>query len=77
MKPWLNHWGIQEEVIMQNFDNIRNIITSKFKENMWCDKELVDKRKLRYYTELVNPNLEDQNYLLVLKVQRTKSTLLK
>jgi hypothetical protein len=52
---------------MQNIDNITNIITSKFKENMWCDKELVDKRKLTYYKEVVYPNLEDQNYLLVLK----------
>jgi hypothetical protein len=42
-----NHWGIQEEFIMGNIDNITNIITSKFKENRWCDKELVDKMKLR------------------------------
>jgi hypothetical protein len=48
---------------MQNTDNIVNIITSKFKENMWCDKELEDKRKLRYYKEVVNPNLEYQKYL--------------
>jgi hypothetical protein len=74
-KSWLNHWGIQEEAIMQNIDNITNIITSKFKENMWCDKELVDKRKLRYYKEVVNPNLEDQNYLSVLRSAK-KSPLL-
>jgi hypothetical protein len=48
-KYWLNIWGIQEEAIMQNINNFTNIITSKFKENMWCDKELVDKRKLRYF----------------------------
>jgi hypothetical protein len=47
----LNHCGIQEEAIIQNIDNITNIITSKFKENMWCAKELVDERKLRYYKE--------------------------
>jgi hypothetical protein len=29
-------------------------------------KELDDKIKLRYYKEVVNPNLEDQNYLSVL-----------
>ena len=46
-KPWLNHWGIQEEAIMQNIDTITNIVTSKFKENMWRDKELEDKKKLR------------------------------
>ena len=32
---------------------------------MWCDKELLDKRKLRYYKEVVNPNLEDQKYHFV------------
>jgi hypothetical protein len=42
---------------MQNIDNIINIITFTFKENMLCDKEIVDKRKLRYYNEVVNPNL--------------------
>jgi hypothetical protein len=30
---------------------------------MWCDKELEGKRKLRYYKDVINPNLEDQNYL--------------
>jgi hypothetical protein len=33
-KSWINHWGIQEEVIMHNIVNIKNLITSKFKENM-------------------------------------------
>jgi hypothetical protein len=63
-QSWLNHWGIKEEIILQNKDNIKNIITSKFKEKLWCDKELEDKRKLRYYKEVINPNLEDQKYLL-------------
>jgi len=65
VKYWLNHWGIQEEVIMHNIDNITNTITSK--ENMWCDKELKDKRKLRYYKEVANPNLVDQKYLSIAK----------
>jgi hypothetical protein len=76
-KSWLNHWGIQEDVILQNTDNIKNIITSKFKENMWCDKELEDKRKLRYYKEVVNPNLEDQKYLLVLTSAKKKINIAK
>jgi hypothetical protein len=58
-------------------DNITNIITYKFKENMWCDKELVDKRKLRYYKEVVNPNLEDQNYLSILKSAKKKINIFK
>jgi hypothetical protein len=62
---------------MQNTDNITNIITSKFKENMWCDKELEDKRKLRYYKEVVNPNLEDQKYLSVLRSEKKKINIAK
>ena len=62
---------------MQNTDNITNIINFKFKENMWCDKELEDKMKLRYYKEVVNPNLEDQNYLLVLKSANNKINIAK
>ena len=29
---WLNHWSINENDILQNIDNVKNIITSKFKE---------------------------------------------
>jgi hypothetical protein len=32
---------------------------------MWCDKELEKKRKLRYYKDVINHNIEDQNYLSV------------
>ena len=56
---WLNHWGINENDILQNIDNIKNIITSKFKEKIWCEENLADRRKLRYYKEVTNPNLED------------------
>jgi hypothetical protein len=38
-----------EDTILQNKDTTKNIIKSKFKEKMWCDKELEEKRKLRYY----------------------------
>jgi hypothetical protein len=51
--------------ILHNKDTIKNIIKSKFKEKMWCDKELVEKIKLTYYNDAINPNLEDQNYLFV------------
>ena len=33
---------------------------------MWCDKELEEKRKLRYYKDVINPNLEEKNCLFVL-----------
>jgi hypothetical protein len=48
-----------EETILQNKDTIKKNIKSKFKENMWCDKELEEKIKLRYYKDVINPNLED------------------
>jgi hypothetical protein len=40
----LNHWGIKEEVILQNTNDIKNIIQAKFKENICCDKELEGKK---------------------------------
>jgi hypothetical protein len=76
-KSWLNHWGIKEEVTLQNNNNIKNIITSKFKEKLWCDKELEDKIKLRYYKEVINPNLEDQKYLFVLTSVKKKINIAK
>ena len=50
---------------MQNIDNVKIIITSKFKENLWREENLAVKRKLRYYKEVINHNLEDQKYLSV------------
>ena len=46
-----------EDTILQNKDTIKNIIKSKFKEKMWCDKESKEKRKLRYYKDVINHNL--------------------
>jgi hypothetical protein len=77
VKSWINHWEIQEQSIMHSIDNTTNIVTSKFKENMWCDKELVDKRKLRYYKVVINPNLEDQDNLLVLRSAKNKISIAK
>ena len=52
-------------IVMQNINNIKNIVNSKFKEKLRCEKYLEAKRKLRYYKEVINPTLEDQNYLSV------------
>ena len=54
-----------EDTIFQNKDTIKKIVKSKFKERMWCDKELEEKIKLRYYKDVINHNLEDKNYLFV------------
>jgi hypothetical protein len=66
-----------EDTILQNKDTIKNIIKSKFKEKMWCDKELEEKRKLRYYKDVINPNLEDQNHLSVLTSVKKKTSTVK
>ena len=33
-----------EETILQNKDTIKKNVKSKFKEKMWCDKELEGKK---------------------------------
>ena len=43
---WLNNWCIDENKILQNIDNVKNIITSKFKEKLWCEENLAVKIKL-------------------------------
>jgi hypothetical protein len=66
-----------EDTILQNKYTIKNIIKSKFKEKMWCDKELEEKQKLRYYNDVINHNLEDQNYLFVLTSIKKKISIAK
>ena len=44
IRAWLNHWEIDENIALQNIKNIKNIITSKFKEKLWCEKDLEAKR---------------------------------
>ena len=45
---WLNHWGIDENDILQNIDNVKTINTSKLKEKLWREENLAVKRKLGY-----------------------------
>ena len=74
---WLNHWGINENDILQNIDNVKFFIAFKFKEKFWCEENLAVKRKLRYYKEVINPNLEDQKYLSVVTRSRKKINIAK
>jgi len=32
--------GIDENNILQNIDNVKNSITSKFLQKLWCDQNL-------------------------------------
>ena len=44
---------------------------------MWYEKDLEAKRKLRYYKEVINPTLENQNYLSVLTRSKKKINIAK
>ena len=44
---------------------------------MWDEKHLEGKRKLRYYKEVINCNLEDQKYLSVVTSSRKKINIAK
>ena len=74
---WLNHWEIDQTVALQNINNMKKIVTSKFKEKMWCEKYLEAKRKLRYYKEVINPTLENQKYLSALTSSKKKINIAK
>jgi len=66
-----------ENTILQNKDIIKKNVRSKFKEKMWCDKESEEKIKLRYYKDVINHNLENQNYLFLLPSVKKKISIAK
>ena len=72
---WSNHWVIKKNTTLQDINNPKNTITSKFKTRMRDNKILEGKRKLIYYKEAINPNLEDQNYLSVLTISKNNISI--
>jgi len=76
-QSWLDHWGVKEEIILENKDNIKNIDASKLKDKLPDDKELEGKRKPRYYKEVINPNFENQNYRSILTNAKKKMNIAK
>ena len=68
---------INQNIALQNINNNKNIVTSKFKEKLWCEKDLEAKRKLRYYKDPINHTLEDQKYLSVLTSSKKKINIAK
>ena len=58
-------------------DNIKNTITSQFKDKLWEDQELEGKRKLIYYKEVINPTLDNQNYLSMFSSNKKKMNVAK
>lgn len=62
---------------MKNKENIKNIGTSKIKDNLWDDKKLEGKNNLKYCKVVINPNLENQNYLSALTSTKNKINITK
>ena len=46
VRSWINYCGIMEDTIFHNKDTIKTKFNSKFKEKMWCDKEVEKKIKV-------------------------------
>ena len=56
-EAWLNSWGIDKNTTLQNINHIKYTIAQR----MWDQKNLLAKRKLRYYKQVIKANMEDQN----------------
>ena len=74
---WLNYWGIDENDILQNAQVMSKILLLLFKEKLSCEENLAVKRKLRYYKEVINPNLEDEKYFSLVTSSRKKINVAK
>ena len=62
---------------MGSKDNIKNTITSMFKENKWEDQELEGQRRLIYCKEVMDPTLGNHNYLSFLSKNKKKMNISK
>jgi len=76
-QSWLNHWGVNEEIILGRNDSVKDTITSKFRDKLWDNKELEGKRKLRYYKEVIKSTLENHNYVYVFTRSKKKMNIAK
>jgi hypothetical protein len=55
-----------EDTILQNKDTVKKTSSQNLRRECGVIKELEEKRKLRYYKDVINPNLEEKNCLSVL-----------
>ena len=60
---------------MGSKDNIKDTINPNFRDKMWDVKKIEDKRKLRYYKEVINPTVDNQNYLSMLTSTKSKMNI--
>ena len=62
---------------MGSKDSLKDTITSKFEDKLWDVKDLEGKRKLISYKEVINPTLENHNYLSILTSSKKKMNIAK
>jgi len=55
--------------------NIKDTINPNFSYKMWDVKKMEDKRKLRYYKEVINPTIDNHNYLSMLTSTKSKMNI--
>ena len=60
---------------MGSKDNIKDTINPNFSDKMWDVKKVEDKRKLRYYKEVINPTIDNHNYLSMLTITKSKMNI--
>ena len=60
---------------MGSKDNIKDTINPNFRDKMWDVKKMEDKRKLMYYKEVINPTVDNQNYLSMLTSTKSKMNI--
>ena len=60
---------------MGSKDNIKDTINPNFRDKMWDVKKMEDKRKLRYYKEVINSIVDNQKYLSMLTSTKSKMNI--
>jgi len=55
--------------------NIKDTINPNFSYKMWDVKKMEDKRKLRYYKEVINPIVDNHKYLSMLTSTKSKMNI--
>lgn len=52
----------------RNIDTIKFTIITKFKEILWCNNEIKNKRKLIQCKEINNSKLEEEKYMSIISM---------
>ena len=60
---------------MGSKQNIKDTINPYFSYKMWDVKKMEDKRKLRHYKEVINPTVDNHNYLSMLTSTKIKMNI--